>query len=276
MYGLFYLLFNRRFHIYNIISILIKENTDTPIFLTFKENYIMNLEYIILNLNSPVIISVYFEEMCEIILSYIISNGKDTNDQGDKYKNYHIFFSQNIIIYEDEIKKNCNTENKEGRVLCKLIIDISRKSYDSYDSQYLSKKVLLTVNIKSNYEKHVSYLNVNNLYDGIMVGDQFQYYYANIRQYDHGSIVLKNKKGLGLMYARIINKDTIDENGEWNGRIHLLYKDEIEYCNDCLIYDINTNEIIFTEKDTQNCNSDMRCQIIIGISIIENKEDNID
>ena len=51
----------------------------------------MNLEYIILNLNSPVIISVYFEEMCEIILSYIISNGKDTNDQGDKYKNYHIF-----------------------------------------------------------------------------------------------------------------------------------------------------------------------------------------
>ena len=116
---------------------------------------------------------------------------------------------------------NCNIENIEGRVLCKLTIDISRKSYDSYDSQYLSKKVLLTVNIKSNYEKHVSYLNVNNLNDGIIVGDQFQYYYANIRQYDHGSIALNNKKGLGLMYARIINKDTIDENG--NGMGEFIY-----------------------------------------------------
>ena len=38
-----------------------------------------------------------------------------------------------------------------------------------------------------------------------------------------------------------------------------------ETAKDCLIYNINTNEIIISEEDTKDCISDVRCQIIIGI-----------
>ena len=254
-----------------IYPVLIKENTDTPILFTNKQNYSIILEYIILNYNSPIIISISFEEMTEIYLSCRIN----TNLIEEK----HLYYSQNIIIYENEIKKNCGGENEDNNNirLCKLNIDIFRKVPSQYESQFLLKNVLLTLNIKSNYEKHVSYLNSNTLTDGIILGEQFQYYYTNIRENDSGSIVLNNKKGLGLMYARIINKNTIDKNNrDWNGRIHLLNRDEIENCEDCLIYDINTNEIIILEKYTKNCNSDLGCQIIIGVGNIENKnKDNI-
>ena len=253
-----------------LYPILIRENIDTPIILTSKYNYLMSLEYIILNYNSPIIISISFEEMTEIYLSYRINN--------NEAKDIELQFSQYIIIYENEIKNKCN-KDKENK-LCKLNIDIGRTTQSIIDNPLYSKNVLLNINIKSNYENVVSYLNSNSLIDGIILGDQFQYYYTNIRQNDCGVIILNNKKGLGLMYARIINKNTIDKNEtngqKWNGRIHLLNKEEIKNCNDCFIYDINTNEIRISEKDTKDCISDLRCQIIIGISNIENKnEDNI-
>ena len=134
---------------------------------------------------------------------------------------------------------------------------------------------MLNLKIKSNYENHVSYLNLNTVTDDIILGDQFQYYYTNIRQYDTGVITLNNKKGLGIMYARMINKNTVDKNIDksWNGRIHLLNKNELEKCEDCLIYNINTNEIIIDEQYTKDCVSDLRCQLIIGVANIENKND---
>ena len=250
-----------------IYPILIRENIDTPIILTSKLSYVMNLEYIILKYNSPLIISISFEQVTAISLSYRINNKKINKD---------LYYSQNIIIYENEIKKLCNQDQKqeEQKILCKLNILISKKSDNIYDSKYPVKKILININIKSNYEKHMTYLNKNTLTDGIILGDQFQYYYTNIRQNDSGSIVLNNKKGIGLMYARIINKNTFDEKGkDWNGRIQLLKRENLENCKDCLIYDFNSNEIIFSEKETKNCNSDLRCQIIIGISNIENKDE---
>ena len=89
---------------------------------------------------------------------------------------------------------------------------------------------MLNLKIKSNYENHVSYLNLNTVTDDIILGDQFQYYYTNIRQYDTGVITLNNKKGLGIMYARMINKNTVDKNIDksWNERVHFLNKNELE------------------------------------------------
>ena len=247
-----------------LYPILIRENIDTPIIFSSKINYIITLEYIILNYNSPLIISISFEEIAEFFLSYSINN--------EKLKDSVLLFSQNIIIYENEIKDKCFINQKN--ILCKLKIDIGRKIRDNDNN----KNVLLNINIKSNYENHVSFLNSNTLIDGIILGDQFQYYYTNIRENDSGFIILNNKKGIGLMFARIINKNIIDENDKnWNGRIHLLKREEIENCDECLIYDINKNEIVINEKDTKDCNSDLRCQILIGVANIENKNmDNID
>lgn len=246
-----------------LYPILIKENTDTPVLL--KYDYNVQLEYIIFNYDSPIIISISFEEMEDIFIFISI--------EGLKLSKFNIFHSQNIIIYKDEIKEKCSkNENGEDK-LCKLKIEISLNSQSKFNSKYFSQKSLLNIKIKSNYETHVSYLNLNTVTDGIILGDQFQYYYTNLRQYDSGVITLNNKKGLGIMYARIINKNTIDKNKDniWNGRIHLLNKEELEKCEDCLIYNINTNEIIITEENTKDCVSDIRCQIIIGVANIENK-----
>lgn len=134
---------------------------------------------------------------------------------------------------------------------------------------------MLNLKIKSNYENHVSYLNLNTVTDDIILGDQFQYYYTNIKQYDTSVITLNNKKGLGIMYARMINKNTVDKNIDksWNERVHLLNKNELEKYEDCLIYNINTNEIIIDEQYTKDCVSDLRCQLIICVANIENKND---
>ena len=108
-----------------------------------------------------------------------------------------------------------------------------------------NEKFLQYLKIRMNNIKQVGYLNSNTLTNGLILSGQFRYYYSNIRQNDSGYIALNHKKGIGLMYARIINKNTHDSGlGEkWNGRIKLLLKEEINKCKDCLIYDINTNEM---------------------------------
>ena len=248
-----------------LYPMLIKENTDTPIIL--KDSNIIQLEYLIFNFDSPIIISISFEEMVDIIFSYSI--------EGTKRVIFNIFFSQNIIIYQKEIKEKCLKDKNDDNKLCKIKIEIGKNRKSKFRKNFFAEKPLLNIKIKSNYENHVSYLNLNTVTDDIILGDQFQYYYTNIRQYDTGVITLNNKKGLGIMYARMINKNTVDKNIDksWNGRIHLLNKNELEKCEDCLIYNINTNEIIIDEQYTKDCVSDLRCQLIIGVANIENKND---
>ena len=153
--------------------------------------------------------------------------------------------------------------NKD-KYICKLQFQINQKSELNF------KQLLLNLKVRTNGNNPVTYLKTNILTNGLLLSNQFTYYYSNIRQNDSGYIVLNHKKGIGLMYARIINKNTYDNDGiKWNGRINLLLKNQINDCKDCLIYDINTNEIIFTEEQTKNCNSDLRCQIIIGVTTVE-------
>ena len=53
-------------------------------------------------------------------------------------------------------------------------------------------------------------MNSNTLTNGLFYQDQFRYYNSNIKQNDAGHIALNHKKGIGLIYARIINESTLD------------------------------------------------------------------
>ena len=260
-----YMIIDMNFDTLFLYPILIKENTDTPIFL--ESDDIIQLEYIVFNFDSPIIISISFEEMIDIYFSYSI--------EGTKRTMFNIYFSQNIIIYQKEIKEKCTKDKNEENKLCKIKLEIGKNKKSIFKKNFFAKKSLINIKVKSNYENHVNYLNINTVTDDMILGDQFQYYYTNIRKNDAGVITLNNKKGLGIMYARIINKNTVDKNPDknWNGRIHLLNKKELEQCEDCLIYNINTNEIVIDEQYTKDCESDLRCQLIIGVSNIENKND---
>ena len=255
--------------------IFLKEDTEIPIiFLDFSPNG-YNYEYLILNFYSPIIISISFEQIAEISLTYIF----DKNIINPNLKKNEIIFhySRNFIIPAEEILENCLFDENEyekniyrDKFICKLQFQIMQKNKENF------KKMIANLKVRTNKNKSVNYLNSNTLTNGLIVGGQFIYYYSNIRQNDSGYIALNHKKGIGFMYARIINKNTFDYGGlKWNGRINLLTtKEQINKCNDCLIYDINTNEIIFTEDNTKNCNFNLRCQIIIGVSNIEDSDNN--
>ena len=243
--------------------VLLREDIEMPvIFLEYSFNG-YNYEYLILNYNSPIIISITFEQIAEISLSYIFEKNKKS-----KKKEIIFQYSRNYIIPSEEIKENClsaedNNNAYRDKFICKLQFQIKQQPQNF-------KKLLLNIKVRMNNNKPVGYLNSNALTNGLILSGKFRYYYSNIRQNDSGYIVLNHKKGIGLMYARIINKNTYDYKGEkWNGRIKLLLKEEINKCKDCLINDINTNEIIFTEEHTKNCHSDLRCQIIIGVTNFE-------
>lgn len=79
-----------------LYPMLIKENTYIPIIL--KDSNIIQLEYLIFNFDSPIIIAISFEEMVDIIFSYSI--------EGTKRVIFNIFFSKNIITYQKEIYLN--------------------------------------------------------------------------------------------------------------------------------------------------------------------------
>ena len=245
--------------------ILLREDTEMPvIFLEYSPNG-YNYEYLILNYNSPIIITISFEQIAEISLTYIFGKNKKS-----KKKEIIFQYSRNYIISDEEIKENCvsNEDNNNNNIyrdkfICKLQFQINQQPQNF-------KKLLLNLKVRMNNNKPVSYLNSNTLTNGFILSGKLRYYYSNIRQNDSGYIVLNHKKGIGLMYARIINKNTYDYEGEkWNGRINLLLKEQINKCTDCLINDINTNQLIFTEEQTKNCHSDLRCQIIIGVTNLE-------
>ena len=253
-----------------IYPTFVKEDTDIPIIFLEDSPSGFNYEYLILNFYCPIIISVSFEQIAEISLTYIFDKNKVNSKTYKKELIFH--YSRNYIIPAEEIMKNCASDDSNenyyiyrDKYICKLQFQITRKSDINN-----SKKLLLNLKVRMNNNKPVTYLNINSLTNGLILSGQHRYYYSNIRQNDSGYIVLNHKKGIGLMYARIINKNTFDTMGEkWHGRISLITKDQIDKCKDCLIYDINTNEIIFTEEHTKNCNSDLRCQIVIGITNIE-------
>jgi hypothetical protein len=255
---------------------LLKEDTEIPIIFLEDNTNEFFYEYLILNFDCPIIISISFEQVAEISLVYTFDNKYLDSKTQKKEIIYH--YSRNYIISSEEIKTNCRFDNEKDnynynmyrdKFICKLQLRISRKK-NPENKNINTKRLLLKLKIRMNNNNPVNYLNSNTLINGLILSGQYRYYYNNIRQNDSGYIVLNHKKGLGLMYARIINKNTFDEKGlKWQGRINLITKEQINECKDCLIYDINTNEIVFTEKHTKNCNSDMRCQIVIGITNIE-------
>ena len=115
-----------------LYPMLIKENTDTPIIL--KDSNIIQLEYLIFNFDSPIIISISFEEMVDIIFSYSI--------EGTKRVIFNIFFSKNIITYQKEINEKCLKDKNDGNRLCKIKIEIGKNRKSKFKKIFFGKTIV--------------------------------------------------------------------------------------------------------------------------------------
>ena len=115
-----------------LYPMLIKENTYIPIIL--KDSNIIQLEYLIFNFDSPIIIAISFEEMVDIIFSYSI--------EGTKRVIFNIFFSKNIITYQKEINEKCLKDKNDENRLCKIKIEIGKNRKSKFKKIFFGKTIV--------------------------------------------------------------------------------------------------------------------------------------
>ena len=77
--------------------------------------------------------------------------------------------------------------NKD-KYICKLQFQINQKSELNF------KQLLLNLKVRTNGNNPVTYLKTNILTNGLILSNQFTYYYSNIRRNDSGYIVLNQPK----------------------------------------------------------------------------------
>ena len=229
--------------------IILNENIPSKMFFDFQTVTDVKYYYLILNYEKPTIINFEFNDFS------IFSIGYSLNHQYN-LKLFTLYHSNKIIIYPNEIKKNCT-----NTLLCKLYILVQSSKASAHND--FTKKSLFTITVKTMDELPVTYINSNSVFNDIIIGKQIQYYYSNIGNGDKGSILINNKKGSGILFAKIYSSSSWDYIPNWQNKIYLPTKDDKQEEN--LIFDINKNEISFNEKHTSKCSNFNKCQILIGV-----------
>ena len=233
----------------NIVPIILNENIPSKMLFNRYTVTDINYNYIIFDYEKPIIINLEYNDFTIFQIKYGINM-----DYGDKI--FILYHSKKIIIYPNEIKEKC-----QNTILCKLFIQISIGKTALYDP--FTKTVLFTITVKTMDELPVNYLNSNTLFNDIIIGKHIQYYYSNIALNEYGTIVLNNKKGSGFLFAKIYSSSVSNYIPNWQNKIFLPTKDDKQEEN--LIFDINKNELIFTEKHTSKCIVNYKCQILIAV-----------
>ena len=242
----------------NLIPIILNENI--PSKMLFDRYTVTDIKYnfIIFDYEKPIIINLEYNDFTIFQIQY----GLNIENGYIKLKLYH---SKKIIIYPNEIKEKCKNE-----IICKLFLIISiGKTNVHYD---FTKTVLFTITVKTMDELPVNYLNSNFLFNDIIIGKHIQYYYSNIALNEYGTIVLNNKKGSGILFAKIYSSSISNYIPNWQNKIFLVTKDDKQEEN--LIFDINKNELTFTEKHTSKCILNYKCQILIAVMSNDYIEEN--
>ena len=233
----------------NVIPIILNENIPSTMLFDRYTVTDITYNYIIFDYEKSIIINIEYNDFTIFHLQYELNM-----DYGGK--KFYLYHSKKIIIYPNEIKEKCQKE-----LLCYLFIKLSIGKTDLYEN--FTKKVLFTITVKTMDELPVNYLNSNTLFNDIIIGKHIQYYYSNIALNEYGTIVLNNKKGSGFLFAKIYSSSISNYIPNWQNKIYLPTKDDKQEEN--LIFDINKNELTFTEKHTSKCILNYKCQILIAV-----------
>lgn len=235
----------------NIGKILLQENSPHYNVLSNKKNMLnevllttINYEYLIpikLINENELIIDISFEGDQSLLLQYSFS------EDAEEIKSEIVYYSRKIII-----KPNIYTKKKF--YIPKLYITLSMNTESSNSlMDHITYSIIVTSGKDDN---NVSmYLPSNYQQSGLILNLKTNFYYTHLNHGDYGSIVLNHKKSSGILYAKIVTtNDRIKENN------NVLHKSSTN-----LIFDINTNQILFDYQDTLHCSLDAQCQLIIAV-----------
>lgn len=158
--------------------------------------------------------------------------------------------NKKFVLQQSLIQKYCQLNN-----ICRLFIQIqsTESSLSSYPIDY-------DITILNNHQIPI-YLYKNNVTTNSLFNNkQYHYYYSDIGYNQQGEIKFNVMKGQGNLIAKIVAKDTQEEEANWNRRIKL----PIQGDKNLLPYNYYDNQIAFTLEDTKNCQN-AGCEIYIGV-----------
>lgn len=161
------------------------------------------------------------------------------------------FFSRNrqILIKEENLDTACNKKND----VCNIILTIS-----AYDESALTNGIKFEILMRSK-ESIPSFLKKKMIREDALPVSVPQYYFTDISPGEEGEVVFHFNRGSANIYARIVRKDMIEENPEFNGK----YKLPKSTSTDLLPYDPFTRKITYSKENTKDCI--VGCDILIGI-----------
>ena len=70
------------------------------------------------------------------------------------------------------------------------------------------------------------YLQKNKLRNDVMNYDNVQYYFTDIGLNEVGEVLINFNRGSGKLFGKLVQKGTIEENPDYNGRIRLPKEDD--------------------------------------------------
>ena len=154
----------------------------------------------------------------------------------------------------------------EINTICWIHLEISYNTMDN-ENKYL-KELLFQIEIVANAYQVPTYLPYGIIRNDAVYAFQYRYYYTTITNYNEGEIVLNFIHGSGTAIAKVVPYDHTDDNANWNGRIRLPVKEDInDNDNHLLEFDYFNSKFVFNETILQqhNISCEYGCEIYIGV-----------
>ena len=187
----------------------------------------------------------------EIEITFIIG------EQKIDYESYKIHKSK-LFFIKSNVEKYC--QNKER---CNLIAKLKKKEISPENSDY---KVVTTIKLLSSSTP--IYINKNQVYNEKILALGSKYFYTQIDKNEEGEINIMFNKGSGKIFAKIVEKNIVEDNPNWNRRIKLPE----ENSENLLEFDSIKGSLKYYSKNYNNCINGCELYILVkGNETTENE-----
>ena len=202
------------------------------------------------------------DKKSNFLITYQINNSIKKEIEFLSNKKYLIFHS-NELLNECKDIQICPL-----KVLIKLKSEIKENQNTELEIEFLSLNNIPTYLRKDEVKYNAIISDSNNK----LSNSKYIYYYQDINFLNNTFqyIFINFKRGLGSSIAKIIPKEIIEPNPNWNNRIKLPIKnsDNLTYY---IPYDENNQMYKISENETKYC-INYNCELYIGIYSNENED----
>ena len=158
---------------------------------------------------------------------------------------------KNLVFNKNDFIEMCSHYNE----FCSLKIQVKLNEGQSLTDNS-NVDFTLMVNNKISYPY---YLQKDKLIKNLLQTNQYQYFYLDIGKNEECDLILDFNMGAGQAIAKIVKKDTIENNPNYNRRVFL----PLPGMSDIYVFDQYTKELKITKEMTSKC--DKGCEIYIAV-----------